>query len=66
MALLASPWLRRVIQVLLLGFSAISRFEIRKKMQASQCKKKKINKKTLQKSTRIEIESLKKNHSNYK
>lgn len=65
MALLASPWFKRVIQVLLFGLSAISRFEIRKKMQASQWRKKKMKRKTLAKSTKIAIESLKKNHSNY-
>ena len=62
----ASPSLSRVIQVLVLGSFAISKLEIIKKMQDSQCTKKKMNKNTFRKSITIPILSLKKNHSNYK
>jgi hypothetical protein len=61
----ASPSLRRVIQVLVLGSFAISKLEIMKKMQESQWTKKKMNKKTFRKSITIPMLSLKKNHSNY-
>ena len=61
----ASPSLRSVIQVFVLGSLAISKLEIMKKMQESQCTKKKMNKNTFKKSITIPMLSLKKNHSNY-
>ena len=61
----ASPLFSNVIQVWTVGSRVNSKLETRKKRQAIQWTKKKMNRKILTKSITIPILSLKKNHSNY-